>query len=722
MASIELADAREETLTKRILDGLAAEPMPLEGMLADLGKMRDKGYRTAFSDAAAMIEEALSGRADGAGLRQLFEVVAVDPADPVALRGRIRRVLGDAFKTSRLQMAMLDSAGLEADLSASECLRRLGVLMGLHEGTFCLDKTWGFGIVKRLDDFYKRVTVDFVRKSGHALSMAYAAETLQIVDEDHLLAMKAKRRPEMDELARSKPEEIIRIALRSFGALTVVQLQELLSGEKLDGGDWKSFWDRARKALKDDAHVSIPTKRSEPLRMLSVARSYGDSWFADLRKERDVKTILERLQELERVGEVAGLSAEGRAILAERAGFAVMGAEDRHPDLAARLLMAAARLELAKGTTFDLAAGVQTLADDARLPGCMTLPARELTTFLQLLTAHVPDAADRLVKHLPQLPVHAVHVVLGDLREAGIEERVSAIIRENFVVRNVSSGVLDYLCEHPQLLAEWRLGTVGDLLYLIVPALEAQVTLERYKTQKKLRERFEDRAWLEKMLAAMTVREREQLMIRIRSSRGWDEASKRSVLGRLIKLYPELQEIVTRAERKAEGPREVHFTSWRSYRERQEQLRVLVEVTIPENSREIGVARSYGDLRENFEYQAAKDQQRLLMRRQAELERDLGDVRGSDYEGVPSEVVGMGTGVRVQRPGGDVVTFWVLGEWDRDEAHGIISSRSEMAKRLEGARAGTEVRLPGEDEGPTSRVVEVLPLSDEIKAWVRGTA
>jgi len=64
----------------------------------------------------------------------------------------------------------------------------------------------------------------------------------------------------------------------------------------------------------------------------------------------------------------------------------------------------------------------------------------------------------------------------------------------------------------------------------------------------------------------------------------------------------------------------------------------------------------------------------------------------------------------------------VLGEWDRDEAHGIISSRSEMAKRLEGARAGTEVRLPGEDEGPTSRVVEVLPLSDAIKAWVRGTA
>ena len=46
--------------------------------------------------------------------------------------------------------------------------------------TFFFDKTWGFGIVKRLDDFYKRVVLDFTAKKNHAMSLEYAAETLKL--------------------------------------------------------------------------------------------------------------------------------------------------------------------------------------------------------------------------------------------------------------------------------------------------------------------------------------------------------------------------------------------------------------------------------------------------------------------------------------------------------------------------------------------------------------
>ena len=67
-----------------------------------------------------------------------------------------------------------------------ECLRRMTVLIALKPGVLCHDKTWGFGVIQRADDFYERVHVDFDKKSGHQMSFAYAAETLDLIGDDHL--------------------------------------------------------------------------------------------------------------------------------------------------------------------------------------------------------------------------------------------------------------------------------------------------------------------------------------------------------------------------------------------------------------------------------------------------------------------------------------------------------------------------------------------------------
>ena len=188
----------------------------------------------------------------------------------------------------------------------------------------------------------------------------------------------------------------------------------------------------------------------------------------------------------------------------------------------------------------------------------------------------------------------------------------------------------------------------------------------------------------------------------------------------MIKHFPELEQVAAKEGRKSEGKKLGRFTSWRTYRERQEQLRGLLEVSIPENSKEIGVARSYGDLRENFEYQAARDQQALLMRRKAEFERDLTVVRGSDFDGVAEDVAGMGTGVLFARADGTQQHYWILGEWDGDETLGIISNRSELAKRLTGARAGDAVVLPDDNPETPSKILGVTGLDAAVRQWMAG--
>ena len=162
------------------------------------------------------------------------------------------------------------------------------------------------------------------------------------------------------------------------------------------------------------------------------------------------------------------------------------------------------------------------------------------------------------------------------------------------------------------------------------------------------------------------------------------------------------------------------LTSFRSYREKQVKLEKIINEEIPRNSKEIGVARSYGDLRENYEYKAAREMQGLLMHRKAELEQMLSEVRGSDFSGLPHEVAGQGTSVELKMPDGKKEIYHILGELDSDEKLGIISCRSRLAVALSGHRAGERIEIPGENSPKNCAIEAIRELPPEIKAWING--
>jgi hypothetical protein len=107
----------------------------------------------------------------------------------------------------------------------------------------------------------------------------------------------------------------------------------------------------------------------------------------------------------------------------------------------------------------------------------------------------------------------------------------------------------------------------------------------------------------------------------------FEDMDKRSLLARIVKRHPSVQSLITGDQSKQAGIRDICFvgkpgTPPGEYTE-------LVQKKIPANSKEIAIARSYGDLRENHEYKAAKEMQKVLMRRKEELEALLSRARGT---------------------------------------------------------------------------------------------
>jgi transcription elongation GreA/GreB family factor len=182
---------------------------------------------------------------------------------------------------------------------------------------------------------------------------------------------------------------------------------------------------------------------------------------------------------------------------------------------------------------------------------------------------------------------------------------------------------------------------------------------------------------------------------------------KRSLLARIVKSYPAVQTMISGEQTRQETSL---LVSWESLERRKNEYAELVQKAIPANSKEIAVARSYGDLRENHEYKAAKEMQKILMRRKGELEFQLVRARGTDFANPRSDVVSVGTRVEVtDLEHQHAEHFIILGAWDSDPEKGIISYLTPVAQSLLNRKLLEEVEVSLENTKKRYRIDSIVP-------------
>ena len=117
----------------------------------------------------------------------------------------------------------------------------------------------------------------------------------------------------------------------------------------------------------------------------------------------------------------------------------------------------------------------------------------------------------------------------------------------------------------------------------------------------------------------------------------------------------------------------------------------------PEVIKRIKIARSYGDLSENSEYESAKDEQAMVESRIAQIENMLQYAEIIDNEDVDKDEVSMGRTITIQElPEEEPEEYQIVGESESDPFNGKISNESPMAKGLLGHKVGevVEVEVP----------------------------
>jgi transcription elongation GreA/GreB family factor len=232
------------------------------------------------------------------------------------------------------------------------------------------------------------------------------------------------------------------------------------------------------------------------------------------------------------------------------------------------------------------------------------------------------------------------------------------------------------------------------------------------RSAKKLRELLgKDESLMTDLLVDADTETVRNIGRAILSSTAFDELDRRSLMGKLVKGFPFVQELLV-TKTVQEQPL---IVSWKSLEKRKAELDEIIQKKIPANSKEIALARSYGDLRENFEYKAAKDNQRLLMRRRGELELLVARATPTDFADVKTDTVQIGTTVTVTNIAkGTGTTFHILGAWDGDPDRNIISYPAALAQALLNKKAGDEVEWEDDAGRQRFRVERIEKVSAEI--------
>jgi transcription elongation GreA/GreB family factor len=702
---------------EKLLAQLEAETVPCADLLEQLEALCSDGKEVRAIEWGELLKDTLIDRKLLDEAVAAYEWIALkNGTSPAIAQKELLHILA----TSRKEQKFIEPA-FEKASSTEGAFLRLRHLRSMKKGMLCYNKTWGFGIINRVDAFYQKVEVAFEKKGDHELAFSYAADSLEVLTDDHLMAIRHKQPDEFVRLMKENPAEIIRMTLRSYGPLSLNLIQDHFMPDLIaTEADWKKFWDTARKDLKNDPLVEIPAKRTDPLRLRRKAKAYDQSWFEKFKNERDMPSVFQGLEEIQ-AQKIETLESYMKEAIANRLAFAVKGGSLNQPGWIAQALVYAEQIGV-DPEGVDCAAELTKLAGRDDLPALLEeLPSRFMQAFINRLFTASETARSFLLRRLPEFGNTALNETIEALIRNGAETELTAQIRDTVRRRACSPALLLWILRNEARAAGWQLTDKADLALQTIELIEQEHCGAALRAQNQLREQIEDTESLKNILAAMSESQRRDFMRRISDSPAWSKLDRQSLQAKTIKICPELHEIVLKKTNAAPKEKNPRITSPRSYQAKKDQFEHILKKEIPENSKEIELARSYGDLRENSEFKFAKEKQRLLGLQAEELQKALDEVKPTDFSGFPCDVVGIATGVELVYADGNRENYYILGEWDQDETLHIISNQAGMAKALAGTKAGSRVRVPTSSGYDVEvEIAAVTALPENIKAWING--
>jgi transcription elongation factor GreA len=213
---------------------------------------------------------------------------------------------------------------------------------------------------------------------------------------------------------------------------------------------------------------------------------------------------------------------------------------------------------------------------------------------------------------------------------------------------------------------------------------------------RKINRNIQNYLFKEQILENFLLEQKEDSVVRIftllKDVKDLDPVQKLNLKQKLVKKYPAIKSLDTSKEPETVSSSKILYVSEKGYNGKQKELKHILEVEIPKNSKEIGKAIELGDLKENAEYKAGKEKQESLNIAVGKLKDELDRARVIKPEDVDSSKAAFGVIVDLKNLiSGDQENFTLLGPWESDPSKNVISYLSPFGSELIGHKKGEKL-------------------------------
>ena len=653
---------------------LDKDPADVDSFLTVAKALRKAEQRTQSDTLVGLLADSLKERALWPQRLIVLKEVGRLSKHPATLRPQIEEALKKSVGTHKSFARAYQIANF-ADPASNpvERAEKIETWLNYDEGECFFMTGRGAGIVRELNPELGVSRLDFEKEKRVSVPLGAAAKFLIPLPKGHILREKFADPEKLQAFAKESPAEFFAKLLQSFGRpMVMAEVRDSVIGI-VPETKWNSWWTAARK------NPQIVTSGTGAKATYAFAGSSSDAE-AVIRRDFDRADVKSKL-ELAR-------KHSGRSQQLADAFSSALATE------AARL----ARTDA--GTAWQILTTLESLPGKYQSPidpTSLLVGPMASRTIAAISDKLMREKALQLVREQhPDWPkVYAETFFLDD------DPRILTTMMtelENAGQTEISQRLVDetlrYPRRHPRAFY-WYVKRLNEdeslkdkatypILFQILDALTHD---EFSGVRARLKDFFEKGGLAVRIVMHQDNEEQARKLVETLDRYGALEEYRREIVKNAANMkYPSLRE----------PQQEPVYATSESFAKKRAELTNLKTVEIPANSKALQAAREMGDLRENFEYKAARQRAEFLSARVGELAAEISRVRVLDASQIDTSSVRIGT--KIELSNGDArreVT--ILGPWESDPERGVYSNESDVAKKLIGHAAGDVVSFMGND-------------------------
>lgn len=591
--------------------------------------------------------------------------------------------------------------GLREGTNFQGAVSNYELLTHMKKGNFVFHTSgWGIGEIMDISFLREQLSLEFDYVSGRKdLSFQNAFKTLLPIPNEHFLALRFGNPDELEERAKKNPIDVIHILLRDLGPLSAAEIKEELCELVIPTNEWVRWWQTARSKIKKDTMIETPADVRDTFRLRESEVTHEETLQKALEKKPNAETLIQMVY----------------AFLRD---FPTTLKNDAfRMDLQEKLKEALATEELTDAQELQIHFFLQDLATEKQDDQVSQLIKRFTSPEDVVKTVEVVAFKKRALTEVRTLREDWTSVFLNllieldqaPLRDYILTELVKAK-KEAEVIKKIDE-LLSFPARHPHVVI-WYIQKVMKDASLPLAGQEGKnrlfesflillSTLEqssghrdlikkmhnflmsgRYANVRKIFQKADQETVQEFLLLATKCHSLSDHDIKIFHS-----------LAEVV--HPSLGKLAKKYEEKETEEDLPIWTTQEGYLKIKERIQAISTVETVENAKEIEVARSHGDLRENAEFKAALERRDRLQSELKTLSAQFNRARVLTKSDVKTDKADIGVIVDCQGDDGAEVSYTLLGPWDADPDQHILSFQSKLAQSMVGKKIGDQISIQG---------------------------